>query len=77
MVFRVDERLAVGITITHRGNRRHLGDQSIGRDHAMLLVVDIHVVVVERGECADDTDHDRHRMGVTPEATEETYHRLV
>ena len=40
-------------------------------------IVDVGGVVIERGQRADRSHHDRHRMGVAAEALEEPGHLLV
>ena len=44
---------------------------------ALLRIVDVGGVVIERRQRADRADHDRHRMRVTAEAGEEPRHLLV
>ena len=76
-VFRIDERLADGVFECHRGERRDLGDHAHRRDHALLRIVDVGGVVIERRQRADRRHHDGHRMGVAAEALEEPRHLLV
>ena len=61
----------------HRDERWHLGDQSDRRDVTVLRVIDVERVMVERGHRADEASHDRHRMRITTEATQEELHLLV
>jgi len=56
---------------------RHLGDQADGRDLALLGVVDVERVVVERRQRADRAHQHRHRVRVAAEAAEEELHLLV
>ena len=77
LVVRIDERLADRIFVRHRGQRRHFGDHADRGDHALGRIGDVGGVVIERRQRADRADHDRHRMGVAPEALEEPAHLLV
>ena len=43
----------------------------------MAWIVDIQGVVIERGQRAGDTAHDRHRVGVTAKRVEQTGNLLV
>ena len=63
--------------VGHRRQGRDLRDHPHRSDHALLRIVDVGRVVVEGGERADRSDHDRHRMRVTAEALEEPGHLLV
>ncbi|MND83130.1 hypothetical protein D3C80_749800 [compost metagenome] len=77
VVTRVHHGLAHGVLVGHRRDGRHLGDQAHRRNFAVLRVIDVQGVVVERGEGADHTAHDRHGVGVTAEAVEEALQLLV
>ena len=63
-VVRVDERMADCILVALRRQRRHLGDDALGRQIPVSRVVEIHGFVIVRGQGAHDADHDGHRMGV-------------
>ena len=76
-VARLHEGLADGVLVTHGGQGRHLGEQTEGADLAMLFVVDVEGIVIEGGQGADHTAHDRHGVGVTAEAAEEEGDLLV
>ena len=65
------------VFVGHRRQRRHFRDHAHRGDHALLRIVDVGEVVIERGERADGGDHDRHRMRVAAEALEEAGHLLV
>ena len=73
----VHERLADVVLVGHRDQGRQLGDQADCRDFALLGIVDVQRVVVERRQRADRTDQHRHRVRVTAEATEEEVHLLM
>ncbi len=77
VVARIDERLADRILVGHRRDRRHLGDQAVAGDHALLGIVDVGEVVIEGRQRADDAAHHRHRVRVAAEAREEARHLLV
>ncbi|MNM86200.1 hypothetical protein D3C81_983450 [compost metagenome] len=77
VVTRVHHGLAHGVLVGHRRDGRHLGDQAHRRNFAVLRVIDVQGVVVERGEGADHTAHDRHGVGVATEAVEEALQLLV
>ena len=82
VVARIDERLADRILVGHRRDRRHLGDQPVGRDHPLVRIVDVERVVIEGRQRADHAAAHRHRMGVTAEAAIEgaellMQHRVV
>ena len=49
----------------------------MGRDHALLGIVDVRGVMIEGGESADRADHDGHRMRVAAEALEEARHLVM
>ena len=76
-VVRVALRPTDGVGIARGRDHRHLRHQTNGRAHAVVRVTDVHDVVIERRQRPDDTDHDRHRVGVTAEATIKTHHLLV
>ena len=81
-ILREYERLAERIFVGHGRDRRHLGDQPIGRDHALIRVMDVGRVVVECRQRADHSAHHRHRVRVASEAAEEArkllvHHRVV
>ena len=76
-VLRINEGLAKIIFEGHGGQRRNLGDHAHRGDHALLRIVDVRRVVIERGQRADGRHHHRHRMGVAAETLEETGHLLV
>ena len=67
-VVRVHERLAERVFVSHRRQRRHLRDQPMRGDHALLGIGDVRAVVIEGRQRADDPAHDRHRVRVTAEA---------
>ncbi len=76
-VLRIDEGLADGVFVGHRGQRRDFRDHPHRCDHALGRIVDVGGVVIERRQRADGCDHDRHRMGVAAETLEEPRHLLV
>ena len=77
VVARIDERLADRIFVAHRGDGRDLGDDPVGRDLAVKLVVGLEILVVEGRQGADDADHHRHRVRVAAEAAEQELDLLV
>jgi hypothetical protein len=77
IIARIDERLAYRVLVSHCGNGRHLGDELMGRQSALLRIVDVRAVVVEGAECADHADHHRHGMSVAPESAVEVLQLLV
>ena len=77
IVTRIDEGLTDGIFVGHGGDGRHLCDQSVRRDHALIRICDIRRVMIEGRERADDTHHDGHGMRIPAEAAEEVHHLLV
>ncbi len=70
IVARMDERLADAVFEGARRDRRHLGDQAVGRDLALLQVVDVEAVVVKGRQGADGAGHHRHRVGIAAETVE-------
>ena len=48
IVLRIDERLADRVLVGHRRQRRHLGDHAHRGDHALVRIVDVGGVVIER-----------------------------
>ena len=53
----VNEWLTHGILVTHRGQRRHFGDQPVRSDDAVIEIIDVQRIVIESGEGAGDTTH--------------------
>ena len=76
-VLRIHEGLAERIFERHRRDRRHLGDQAVGRDHPLVRVVDVGRVVIEGRERADHAAQHRHRVRVAAEPAEEGRELLV
>ena len=77
VVARIHERLADGVLVRHRGDRRQLGDQPVGGDHPLRRIFDIGAVVVEGREGAGHAAENRHRVGVTAEAAQEVVDLLM
>jgi hypothetical protein len=77
LVLGINERLADGIFVGHRSERRQLGDHADGGDVALDRIGNVEGVVIERRQCADRAHHDRHRMRIATEALEEAAHLLV
>ena len=77
IVARIYERLADGVLVRGRGDRRNLRDDAVGEDLSVPRVIDVHRVVIERGHRGHDRRHHRHRVRVVVEAVEETQQRLV
>ena len=76
-VLRVHVGLAYGVFVGHGDQRRHLGDQTDGRDFAVFRVVDVSAVMVEGRQGADQAGHDGHRVRITAKATQEKLHLLM
>jgi hypothetical protein len=77
LVARVHERLADRVLVGHRDDGGHLRDQPEGADRAVLGIVDVERVVVERRQRADHADHHGHRVRVAPEPLVEARQLLV
>ena len=77
LVLRINERLADMILVGHRRDRRHLGDQAHGRDHALVADPKCRSSRGRRPKSADHAAHHRHRMRIAAEAGEEARHLLV
>ena len=77
LVARIHEGLSDRVLVGHRRNRRHLGDEPVRRDHALARIRDVGAVMIEGRQCADDADHDRHGVGIAPEAAIEVHELLV
>ncbi len=73
----VHERLADGVLVGPGGDGGQLGDQPEGADAALLGVVDVEAVMVERRQRADHAADDRHRVRVAAEAVVEGAELLV
>ena len=71
LVARGHEGLADRIFERPGGDGWHLGDQPMGRNLALLRIVDVGAVMIKRRQGADRAGHDRHRVGVAAEAGEE------
>ena len=76
-VLRIHEGLAHAVLVGHGNQRGHLGDQTHGRDVAVLGVGDVHVVMVEGRHAAHQARQYGHGMRVAAEATQEELHLLV
>ena len=68
LVFWIHERHACTVFVAHGDNRRHFGDESDGAYIPILFGMDVHRIMVKRGQCANHAYHNRHRVGITPEA---------
>jgi len=77
VVAREHERLADGVLIGHGCDGRDLGNQPVCGDQPVFGRIDVGVVVVEGRQRTDYATHDRHRVGVAPEATEEIVDLVV
>ena len=77
VIARINERLANGILVTPGGNGRHLCNQAMRGNFPLLLAGNVHLTVVEGGQSADHTTHDRHRVCITTETLEEVPHLVV
>ena len=77
IIARIHEGLADCVLVGHGGNCGHLGDQADRGHFALVRIIDVGTVVIERGHGTHDADHDRHRMSIAPEAPEEVHHLLV
>ncbi len=77
VVARIHQRLTDRVLVNHRGDGRHLGDQAHGGNFAVVRIVDVQGVVVERRKGADNATHDGHGVGVTTETIEEGLQLLV
>ena len=77
VVARIDKGLAQGKLIGHRRDGRHLGDQTVRRDHAVLGIRNIGAVMVEGRKRADHAAHDCHGMGIPAKSPEEVCELLV
>ena len=77
VIARVDQRLTHGVLVGHRCEGRQLGNQADCGNLALLFVVQIDRIRVERRHTAHQTRHHRHRMRIATEATQEKLHLLV
>jgi hypothetical protein len=68
IVVRIHERHAGVVLVGHGDDGRHLGNQAVEADVAVLGIGEVHRVVVEGGQRANHTGHDGHRVGITAEA---------
>ena len=68
VVVRIDVRLALRVPVGERGERRHLRDQPDRLDVAVLRVLDLVGVRVERRQRADRAEQHPHRVRVVAEA---------
>ncbi len=71
VVLREHEGLTDRVLVGHGGDGRHLRDQAMRGDEALLRVGDVGAVVIEGGERAHHAAHHRHGMRVAPETAEE------
>ena len=68
---------ALGGTEGNRSQGWELGDQLDGGDFSLLRVLDIQVVMEERGKCSNNSTHDGHWMCVTLEALVKVFNLLM
>jgi len=73
----IDEGLADRIFVRGRRDRRHLGDQPVAGDAAMVGIGNVGRVVIEGRERADDTAHDRHGVRIAAETAIELHQLLM
>ncbi len=72
MSFRGDDKGLADRVFERPGrDRRHFGDQSMGRNLALFGIIDVDAVVIEGGQRADSAGHDGHRVGVGSEPAKE------
>ena len=76
-VLRVHEGLAFVVFVTPRRHRRHLRDQPVRHDLALMRIEDVHVFVIKRRHRTGDADHHRHRMRVAAETAKHVFHLVV
>ena len=77
VVVRIDVRLAHGVAVRERGERRHLGDEPDDLLVADVGVLDLRRVGIERRQRADRGDEHPHRVRVVAEALHERLDVLV
>ncbi len=77
IVARIADRPADRIAIRRGGHRRHLRDQADRGEAALLGIVDVERVVIERRQRSDRRAQHRHRMRVVVEAVQEVLERLM
>ncbi len=77
IVVRIHERRAGVVLVGHGDDGRHLGDQAVEADVAVLGIGEVHRVMVEGRQGTNDTGHDGHRVSVTAEAGVELGQLLV
>jgi len=78
VVARIHEGFAARVAVGERDDCRHLGDDAVEVYIARLRVEEAFLgFVIEGRQCADDADHDRHRVRVATEALVELGHLLV
>src|SRR5690554_5257068 len=77
VVTRIHERLAHGVLVAPCRDGRHLGDQAMAGNLALLRISHIHLVVVERRQCTHNAAHNGHGVRITAEAVEEVAHLVV
>jgi len=65
VVARIDEGLADRILVGHGGDRRHLGDEPVGGDPALLGIVDVGAVVIKGAHGANHPADHGHGMRIT------------
>jgi hypothetical protein len=55
----------IAVLVAHGGNSRHFGNQPVCRDFCDASSYrDVERIMIERGKGANDTNHDRHRVGI-------------
>ncbi len=76
-VLRIDKRLADRFLIAISGDGRQFSDQAVRRDFNLVGIVDIHRVLIEGRQGADNAAEDSHRVCIARETVVERFHVLV
>ena len=77
IVARINEWLADGVFVGHGGDGRHLGDEPVGGDLALLGVGDVGAVMIERAQRSYHAHHHGHGVSVAPETTVKGKHLFI
>ena len=59
------------IAVAHCSNGRNLRNHAVFSHTAVVWIVDVQAVLIERSQCANHTSHHRHRVSIATETTEE------
>ena len=77
VITRVHKWLANGVFVNHGCQCGHFSDQSMGRNNAVIVVMNIERIVIKSGQGTNNATHNGHRMRVTTETVKKVAQLLM